>query len=64
MMGGVHGRLSSQYREQGEPENQFEGLKKGDSITIKCRCLGFEEDIISEVKLDQCFIISVRHKVH
>lgn len=53
VLGGVNARLSTDYK-AGEVQGK---LSEGENITLKCRCLGFDQDVISEVKLDNCFII-------
>jgi hypothetical protein len=54
MMGGVNARMSPDYSSEDlEEDSLFEGQR----VKLKCRCLGFDEGIIQEVKLDNCFVI-------
>ncbi len=51
-MGGVNARFTE---EQIEKASQ---ISKGDDITIKCRCIGYESDLFKEVRLDNCSFVN------
>jgi hypothetical protein len=50
MMGGVNAVMSPTY------EKEEINFNEGDRLRLKCRCLGFDDTVISEVKLDNCFV--------
>ena len=57
MMGGINARLSSKYNEGAELNGKLASLSEGEAVTLKCRCVGYEKDLITEVKLDNCYIV-------
>ncbi len=50
MIGGINARMSSSYSQKEV------GYAESNQIKLKCRCLGFDDAVIAEVKLDNCFI--------
>ena len=57
MMGGINAKLSTDYFSDDEYRQELKKVNSGDQVSVKCRCVGFDQDLISEVKLDNCYIV-------
>lgn len=54
LMGGINAKLSNTYNSN---SSEISNLQEGEMIALKCRFQGFEKDLITEVKCDNCFIV-------
>lgn len=56
MMGGINAHMNSSYKDDADLRDRIAQLQEGDQVTLKCRCLGYEQDLMAEVILDKCFL--------
>ena len=57
MGGGINAELQSIYSTDDKYKKKLAELKSEDQVTVKCRYVGFEDLISTEVKLDNCYIV-------
>lgn len=61
--GDIMASMDGKYMEHEEYKNEFEKLKKGDNVVVKCYCSGVLKDslmgmVFSNIALKNCFIQS------